>query len=197
MSMNEVGYKKPPKHAQFQPGKSGNPNGRPKGAKSPTGHEVFDQLVTVNQKGKPKKIKAIDALLSQLLIDAMKGDHKARKLVLDTWAKGSNKAKSPSLAALSGLSVALRAQCRRRGKHRQAQSPEGRQMTDAPSSVFDVAYEVITKVAGSGPAVLMHASTLPPEARGTFLVQAAQHFLSLRDEVGPVRPVARRHPDVR
>ena len=101
MSTNEVGYKKPPKHAQFQPGKSGNPNGRPKGAKSPTGHEVFDQLVTVNQKGKPKKIRAIDALLSQLLIDAMKGDHKARKLVLDTWAKGSSKANSPSLAALS------------------------------------------------------------------------------------------------
>jgi hypothetical protein len=99
MSTNEVGYKKPPKHAQFQPGKSGNPKGRPKGAKSPTGHEVFDQLVTVNQNGKPKKIKAIDALLSQLLIDAMKGDPKARKLVLDIWAKGGNKAKSPSLAA--------------------------------------------------------------------------------------------------
>lgn len=101
MSMSEVGYKKPPKHSQFQPGKSGNPKGRPKGTNSPSGNEVFDQLVTVNQNGKPKKIKAIDAILSQLLIDAMKGDHKARKLVLDTWAKGGNKAKSHSLAALA------------------------------------------------------------------------------------------------
>jgi hypothetical protein len=101
MSMNEVGYKKPPKHAQFPPGKSGNPNGRPKGAKSPTGHEVFDQPVTVTQKGKTKKIPAIDAILNQVVIDAMKGDHKARKLALDTWAKGSNKAKSPSLTALA------------------------------------------------------------------------------------------------
>ena len=25
----EVGYKKPPKHTQFQPGQSGNPAGRP------------------------------------------------------------------------------------------------------------------------------------------------------------------------
>ena len=101
MSMNEVGYKKPPKHAQFQPGKSGNPNGRPKGSKSPTGDEVFDQLVTVTQKGKAKKIPAITALKIQLLNDAMKGDHKARKQVLDDYAKWSNKAKSPSLSALT------------------------------------------------------------------------------------------------
>jgi hypothetical protein len=55
-------------------------------------------------------------------------------------------------------------------------------MTDAPSSKFDVAHDVIAKVVGSGPAVLMHARTLPPEARGTFLMQAARHFLSLYDE---------------
>jgi hypothetical protein len=55
-------------------------------------------------------------------------------------------------------------------------------MTDTPSSKFDVAHDVITKVVGSGPAVLMHARTLPPEARGTFLMQAARHFLSLHDE---------------
>jgi hypothetical protein len=101
MSMNVVGYKKPPRHAQFQPGQSGNPNGRPKGAESPTGHEVFDQLVTVTQKGKTKKITAIAALYTQLLNDAMKGDHKARKLALDIYAKWTNKAKSPSLTALA------------------------------------------------------------------------------------------------
>jgi hypothetical protein len=101
MSTNEVGYKKPPKHTQFLPGKSGNPKGRPRGTKSPTGDEVFDQLMTVTRKGKPKKIKAIDALLSQLMIDALKGDHKARKLALDYWAKRSNKAKSTSLTALA------------------------------------------------------------------------------------------------
>lgn len=30
----EVGYRKPPRATRFQPGKSGNPNGRPKKAKS-------------------------------------------------------------------------------------------------------------------------------------------------------------------
>ena len=56
-------------------------------------------------------------------------------------------------------------------------------MTGATSDAFDVAYDVIAKVAGSGRAVLLHASNLPVEARGTYLAQALQHFLSLRDEV--------------
>lgn len=30
----EVGYGRPPTHTRFQPGKSGNPNGRPKGSKN-------------------------------------------------------------------------------------------------------------------------------------------------------------------
>jgi hypothetical protein len=56
-------------------------------------------------------------------------------------------------------------------------------MTGALGNTVDVAYDVITKVVGSGPAALKHASTLPVEARGAFLVQAAQHFLSVRHEV--------------
>lgn len=56
-------------------------------------------------------------------------------------------------------------------------------MTGAPNNEFDVAYDVITKVVASGPAVLMHAATLPAGARGAFLMQAAQHFLSLHNGV--------------
>jgi len=42
-----------------------------------------------------------------------------------------------------------------------------------------IAYDIIKKVHLSGAAVLKHAATLPPEARGAFLRQAAEHFLGL------------------
>ena len=33
-SNDEVGYRRPPKASQFPPGRSGNPKGRPKGARN-------------------------------------------------------------------------------------------------------------------------------------------------------------------
>jgi hypothetical protein len=62
--------------------------------------------------------------------------------------------------------------------------PRGKGRAGTVSGIVHVAYDVITKVAGSGPAVLKHACTIAVEGRAAFLVQAAQHFLSLRDEVG-------------
>jgi hypothetical protein len=43
----------------------------------------------------------------------------------------------------------------------------------------DTAYDIITKVPLSGPAVLKHANTMPVDQRGAFLRQAAAHFLEL------------------
>lgn len=87
MSNNEIGYKKPPKHTQFQPGKSGNPSGRPKKANVASGADIFNMPVTVTQKGKSKTMPAIDAILTQTVGDALAGDPKARKLALDLYGK--------------------------------------------------------------------------------------------------------------
>lgn len=81
---NKAGYGKPPKNGQFKKGKSGNPKGRPKDAKS---------LKTVVQKelagkleiklhGKPKKVTKLEALVMKLMTDALNGQAKAQSEVL-------------------------------------------------------------------------------------------------------------------
>ena len=46
---HEVGYGKPPKGGQFKPGKSGNPSGRPKGAKNKLPQEVKAMILQALQ----------------------------------------------------------------------------------------------------------------------------------------------------
>jgi hypothetical protein len=74
-----VGNKRPPKHRQFQLGKSGNPTGRPKGsigikAKLANG---LRKIVTVKKKGKPTKMMREDVIVEQLLDNSMRGDLKS------------------------------------------------------------------------------------------------------------------------
>jgi hypothetical protein len=92
----EVGYGKPPKHSQFQKGKSGNPKGRPKGTKSPStlANEMFLKLVTVT------KMPVIAALIARMLSAAMNGDLKAMKLALDTYAKYEDIANPTTIVGL-------------------------------------------------------------------------------------------------
>ena len=74
----EVGYGKPPKHGQFQPGRSGNPKGRPKGAKSLKGH-LLDQLnhrVTINEGGRSRNITIREAIAKRMTEVALRGDLK-------------------------------------------------------------------------------------------------------------------------
>jgi Family of unknown function (DUF5681) len=98
----EVGYGKPPKHSQFQKGKSGNPKGRPKGSKSPStlANEMFLKLVTVTVNGKPTKMPVIAALIARMLSAAMNGDLKAMKLALDTYAKYGDIANPSTIGGL-------------------------------------------------------------------------------------------------
>lgn len=75
----KVGYKSPPSHAQFQPGQSGNPRGRPR--KPPTiGFEIVAELrqkVTVRENGTEKKLTKAAALAKSLVSRALAGDMRA------------------------------------------------------------------------------------------------------------------------
>lgn len=82
---HEIGYRRPPKHAQFAKGKSGNPKGRPKGSRN-FATVIQDELkrrVPVTEDGKRKKITKREAVAKQLVNKAAAGDPKAIPVLLN------------------------------------------------------------------------------------------------------------------
>lgn len=74
---HNVGYGKPPARTQFQPGKSGNPNGRPKGAldhKSMLMRRLNEPITVTTPSGQTRRITKLDAVFSQLVNKAVRGD---------------------------------------------------------------------------------------------------------------------------
>ena len=81
----EVGYCRPPKHTQFKPGQSGNRKGRPKGTQNFTtiARHRLAQPVVVREGAKVRKVSTLDASFARLIEQALRGDHRALKLLLD------------------------------------------------------------------------------------------------------------------
>ena len=81
----EVGYGKPPRDTRFKRGQSGNPRGRPPGAKnlSTLLNEALNELVVVTENGGRKRISKRQAAFKQLVNDAAKGNWRALKLLVD------------------------------------------------------------------------------------------------------------------
>lgn len=71
------GYMKPPKHSRFQPGKSGNSNGRPKQPLTPYTalQKALKRKVAI--KGEDRKISLDEALMRRLRDLALVGDRRA------------------------------------------------------------------------------------------------------------------------
>lgn len=75
----EVGYGKPPRATQFKPGQSGNPRGRPKGARgiAKVLEEALAQEVSVTEGDRTTRISKREALILSLVTKAIKGDMRA------------------------------------------------------------------------------------------------------------------------
>ncbi|MBO6898434.1 MAG: hypothetical protein JJ868_13760 [Shimia sp.] len=80
----EVGYGKPPKHSQFKKGRSGNPKGRPKGAKGVVASikREMERKVTIREGGQEVTISKAEAVAKRILAKALSGDAGALKLLL-------------------------------------------------------------------------------------------------------------------
>jgi Family of unknown function (DUF5681) len=88
-----VGYGKPPKSTQFQPGQSGNPSGASKKVRARKAEglgsafdqgllEEGDRTLVVIENGKRTKVPIARAITRNLMFAAAKGDRSAQKLVL-------------------------------------------------------------------------------------------------------------------
>jgi Family of unknown function (DUF5681) len=82
---DEVGYRKPPKRTQFEPGKSGNPKGRPKGVPnfSTDVGKALSKSVKVHKNGRDSSISTQMASLMVLREKALHGDLRALDHLLD------------------------------------------------------------------------------------------------------------------
>jgi len=80
----EVGYKKPPSSTRFATGQSGNPKGRPKGARSLATLlvKVGRERVRVTINGRTRTITKLEAILLQLANKAISGEDRATKEIL-------------------------------------------------------------------------------------------------------------------
>lgn len=84
----EVGYGKPPLQTRFQPGRSGNPKGRPKRAKglSTIVRSTLTEKVKVRTVSGEKRISRIEAALHKTVELAMKGNANALANLLKLYA---------------------------------------------------------------------------------------------------------------
>lgn len=75
-----VGYKYPPRHAQFPKGRSGNPKGRPK---RPDGISLTELFNGVQRTKDGSTISRRELIVRRILHDAMAGDPREFKRFLD------------------------------------------------------------------------------------------------------------------
>src|SRR6266849_9305183 len=111
-----VGYKKPPQHSRFQPGRSGNPRGKQKGVRN-LGSDVKRTLevpVRLNEQGRARRVSTQHAVLLRLREKALKGDARSLDQFLDLAKTFNNSAAVESVgdAALAVEDRRLRREIR-------------------------------------------------------------------------------------
>jgi hypothetical protein len=79
-----VGYGRPPVGTRFRAGQSGNPRGRPKGARnlSTVVAAALSERVAVNENGRRRRITKLEAAVKQLVNRAAPGEARATQLLL-------------------------------------------------------------------------------------------------------------------
>jgi hypothetical protein len=93
----KVGYKKPPLHTRFKKGQSGNPRGRPRGAKnfSTVLNDALNQRVVVTENGRRRKISKRELGIRQLVDKFAMAEVQATRLLLGLMLERERLAAAP------------------------------------------------------------------------------------------------------
>jgi Family of unknown function (DUF5681) len=80
----ETGYGKPPQRARFRKGQSGNPRGRPRGAKNlaTVMDEALGERVAITENGRRKTATKLQVIVKQMVNKAAQGDYRSTQLLM-------------------------------------------------------------------------------------------------------------------
>ena len=86
---NAVGYKRPPKDRQFRRGQSGNPNGRPLGARNfkTDLREELSESISIREGGRDISISKQRAFIKRLVASAIEGDARSIATLMSFCAR--------------------------------------------------------------------------------------------------------------
>lgn len=84
-----VGYGRPPRQHQFKPGQSGNPKGRPKGARSEKDiiNGLLSRKISIQERGHTRQITVMEGTYRAITQNALKGDLKAASFLVNRRAQ--------------------------------------------------------------------------------------------------------------
>jgi hypothetical protein len=96
-----TGYGQPPRQHQFKPGESGNPRGKPRGAKSESTilRSILNKKIDNRSGDRVRKISVLEGILLRIADDSLKGDIKSAAFLLNRFgALVSGELEKPSLS---------------------------------------------------------------------------------------------------
>jgi hypothetical protein len=86
---DKVGYGRPPRHSRFKPGQSGNPRGRPRGARNLKTEieEEMNERITLRENGRELKVSKRRAIIKAMVGKTLKGDVRAANTLISTMLR--------------------------------------------------------------------------------------------------------------